>query len=352
MPAGLERCGIVLPVEKRAAAEVAYAGEGRTGFAAAAVWDRADDPGHGGRARGADVAYGEGLAAQAGAVANPSPYGYTVSLLLFIVPILTVGLWLVPQDGVQISKAAFVRSLAVLFPSGVILDFFFAHLFFVFPNAKATLGIRAPALGGGVPAEEYVFYFTGFVTILLIYIWLDEYWVAAYGVPSDAEERVDFQRLLRFHPMSLMWAVVVIAAAILYKHFVAREAGFPGYLTFLAVGALGPSALMFPAALPMINWRAFSLTLFVTLLTSLLWEATLALPYGWWNFQHRQMVGLYITAWYGLPIEEVLVWVAVSYQSVMVYEIVRRWKSSGKGLRHALFGIKAEAGDGIGAGAR
>ena len=90
---------------------------------------------------------------QAGVTANASPYGYTVSLLLFVVPILTVALWLVPQDGVSISKAAFVRTIALTFPSGVILDFFFAHSFFVFPNAKATLGMRAPALGGGVPIE-------------------------------------------------------------------------------------------------------------------------------------------------------------------------------------------------------
>ena len=40
-------------------------------------------------------------------VANPSPYGYTVSLLLFIVPILAIGLWLAPKDGVKISKKSF-----------------------------------------------------------------------------------------------------------------------------------------------------------------------------------------------------------------------------------------------------
>ena len=33
---------------------------------------------------------------------NPSPYGYTVSLLLFIVPTVAVGGWLVPRDGVRV----------------------------------------------------------------------------------------------------------------------------------------------------------------------------------------------------------------------------------------------------------
>ena len=51
--------------------------------------------------------------------------------------------------------------------------------------------------------------------------------------------------------------------------------GFPGYFVVLVIGALGPSALLFPSALPVINWRALSLTLFFNLLTSLLWEATL-----------------------------------------------------------------------------
>ncbi|HSU19824.1 MAG TPA: hypothetical protein VLI45_08805, partial [Acidobacteriaceae bacterium] len=31
---------------------------------------------------------------------NPSPYGYTVSLLLFIIPIFAIGCWLVPKDQV------------------------------------------------------------------------------------------------------------------------------------------------------------------------------------------------------------------------------------------------------------
>src|SRR6185437_10978401 len=112
---------------------------------------------------------------------NPSPYGYTVSLLLFIVPI------------------------------GVILDFFFAHLFLTFPNPAATLGIPAPALGactkchifvgsathivvGSVPIEEYIFYFTGFITVLLLYIWLDEYWLSAYSVPGTDPMRSAFRR--------------------------------------------------------------------------------------------------------------------------------------------------------------
>ena len=57
--------------------------------------------------------------------------------------------------------------------------------------------------------EEYLFYFTGFVAVLLIYIWLDEYWLAAYTIPVDAAQRTNFDRLLRFHPQSLILGVVL-----------------------------------------------------------------------------------------------------------------------------------------------
>ncbi len=269
---------------------------------------------------------------------EPTPLGYTVSLLLFIVPILVIGFWFVPQEGVKISQRAFWRTIAILFPMGAALDFFFARSFFTYPNPGATLRITAPALGGGVPVEEYVFYFTGFVAVLLIYIWLDEYWFAAYSVPADARERAQFDRLLHFHLQSLVWAVLLIAAAILYRRIFVPAPGFPGYFTFLIAGALGPSAALLPSAMPVINWRAVSLTMFIMLLTSLLWEVTLAVPYGWWDFQDNAMVGIRITAWSRLPIEEVCVWIAVTYATVIVYEIVRRWQASGKRIRRALLG--------------
>jgi hypothetical protein len=269
---------------------------------------------------------------------NLTPHGYTISLLLFIVPILAISGWFLPNEGVRISRQSFWRTVAILFPLGVILDYFFARFFFTFPNRNATLHIIAPALGGGVPLEEYLFYFTGFVAVLLIYIWLDEYWLAAYSIPVDSSRRTDFNRLLCFHPQSLILGLALIVGAILFRNLVAGPPGIPGYFLFLVVGALGPSAILFPSALPVINWRAFGLTFFLILLISLLWEATLALPYGWWGFRDAQMIGIYITAWSRLPIEEVCIWCAVTYATAIVYETVRRWQSSGKRAAHAFLG--------------
>ena len=270
---------------------------------------------------------------------DASRYGYTVSLLIFILPSLFIFFWLIPLEGLKVSKRALLWTLGLLFPLGAALDFFFARYFFVYPNAAATLRIKAPALGGGVPVEEYIFYLTGFLAVLLLYTWLDEYWLAAYSVPADAGERITFDRLLRFHPASVVLAGALIAAGILFQRYVARvPGGFPGYFVFLVLTAMLPSSALLPTARPVINWRALSLTMFIMLVTSLLWEATLAVPYGWWNFRDAQMLGVRITAWARLPVEEVYVWVSVTYASVIVYEIVKRWKASGRGMKHAFLG--------------
>jgi hypothetical protein len=268
-----------------------------------------------------------------------SPYGYTVSLLLFIVPILVIAFWFLPQEDIKISQKSFGWTIGLLFPIGAGLDFFFARYFFTFPNESATLGIKAPALGSPVPVEEYVFYLTGFLCVLLLYIWLDEYWLAAYKVETESTQRKQFHRLLQLHPESLVLAIVMVAGAIIYKKFFSPyPPGFPGYFIFLALTALVPSSALLPSARLVINWRAFSLTAFFVLLVSLIWEATLAIPYGWWNFRGEQMLGVRITAWGDLPIEEVCLWMAVTYATVIVYETVKCWQASGKSMRQALFG--------------
>jgi hypothetical protein len=271
---------------------------------------------------------------------NPeaSPHGYTISLLLFIIPILVIAFWFFPQERIKTSKKSFGWTIAILFPLGAALDFFFARYFFTFPNPAATLGIKAPALGSPVPIEEYVFYLTGFLCILLLYIWLDEYWLSAYSIQTESAERRQFHRLLKLHPESIVFAVVLVAGAIVFKKYFSHTSGFPGYFIFLAVGALTPSSALFPSARAVINWRAFSLTTLFILLVSLLWEATLAIPYGWWNFNSEQMLGIRITAWGFLPIEEICLWITVTYATVIVYETVKCWQASGKTMRCALFG--------------
>jgi hypothetical protein len=272
---------------------------------------------------------------------NSTPHGYTFSLLLFIVPTVFIAGWFLPSEGLHIPKRAFYWTLAILVPLGFVLDFFFARWFFDYPNVGATLGWRAPALGRPVPVEEYVFYFTGFLAVLLLYIWLGEFWLAAYNVLDYPGQAKQVRRLLQFHPTSLILAAVLIGAAWYYKKHLALpedQAGFPGYFMFLVAGALFPAASFFPVARRFINWRALSLTLFFMLLVSLLWEVTLAVPYNWWNFQHRQMMGIFIGAWSGLPIEEVCVWVGVTYATAIIFEVVKVWLASERTVRGAFMG--------------
>jgi lycopene cyclase domain-containing protein len=272
---------------------------------------------------------------------NPTPHGYSWSLLLFVVPIVVIGFWFLPAEGVEIPRKAFWRTIALLVPLGFGLDFFFAHRFFVFPNSGATSGILAPALGEPVPIEEYIFYFTGFLCVLLIYVWLDEFWLAAYNVAAYSDPSKAISRLLQFHPASAIAGSLLIAAAVIYKKMLSPVPdGFPSYFTFLVVGAFVPAMSFFPTARPFINWRAFSLTIFIVVLVSLLWEATLAVPYQWWGFQPAQMTGLFIGAWAQLPIEEVCLWIAVSYATVIVFEIFKLWQASGKKAKHAFLGME------------
>jgi len=82
------------------------------------------------------------------------------------------------------------------------------------------------------------------------------------------------------------------------------------------------------------------LTLFFMLLVSLVWEATLAVPYNWWNFQRSQMMGIFVGAWSRLPIEEICVWIAVTYATVIVFEVVKVLLASERSVRESLLGVK------------
>jgi len=273
------------------------------------------------------------------AATNPvsSPYGYTVSLLLFIFPILVIGFWFIPKEGIKISRKSFWWTIGLLFPLGAGLDFFFARYFFTFPNRAATLGVLAPALGTPIPVEEYVFYLTGFLCTLLLYIWFDEYWLDAYSTGNEAVQRSEVKRLFRPHYESIFLAVALVTGAIVYKKYFSNfPDGFPGYFIFLVLIALVPPSALLPTVRPVINWRAFSFTAFFILLVSLLWEVTLAIPYGWWNFADSQMLGIRIAAWGGLPIEEVVLWNAVTCATVVVYETVKCWHASRRPRLHAM----------------
>jgi hypothetical protein len=267
---------------------------------------------------------------------EPTPYGYTISLLLWILPAVVIGLWLIPHERLVVPKKAFAITCGVTTLLGATLDFLFAHTFFNFPNPGATLGIPGPALGGPVPIEEYVFYLSGAIVLLLVYIWMDEYWLRAYC----ARDTRPLVGILGFHWPPVALGLALIAAATIYKNYFTATPGLPGYFIFLMLVNVIPCALFLPAVTPKINWRAFTSALFFVLLTSILWEATLAIPYGWWGYKPGPMIGIFIDAWTGLPIEATLLWIVFSYVEIILYVVVREWLASGKPLKVVLFGAK------------
>lgn len=276
---------------------------------------------------------------------NPTPLGYTVSLLLFIAPLAYLAWWFLRQTQLRFPKTAFWWTIGLLVPSGIVLDVLFATTFFTFNNAQAVAGAYVPVLGGEVPIEEFVFYLSGFALVLLLYIWGDEYWLRAYNVSSYEEASRTIQRIVRFHPASLLWGIGLIVAATVYKNwFGSSEEGMPWYFIYLVVVAIVPSVGFFETAKSFINWRALSFTIFPILLISLLWEATLALPYQWWGYQRNVMVGIFIGPWSNLPVEAVCVWIAVTFTTVVTYEVIKVWKATGRRARDAFFGARTPTG--------
>ena len=281
-------------------------------------------------------------------VKHSSPLGYTWSLSLFIVPIIAILIWLYTNDAEGLIKKSFWVSLLVLIPLGFILDIFFGLSFFTFVNHEAVLGIYLPGFDFSqmrweleLPIEEFIFYLTGFIAVLLMYIWCDEFWLKAYNVPDYCAECQHIPRLLAFHPKSIIIGLLLIIIAILIKNLAPTpyQGGFPGYFVFLVLASFIPAAALFKTTARFINWRAFSSTFFFILLISLMWEATLASPYQWWGYNYNQMIGITIGAWVKLPIEAVLVWMAVTFTTVIIYETIKIWLHSGKTCKKAMLNI-------------
>jgi len=262
-------------------------------------------------------------------VANPTPLGYTWSLSLFLVPCAALLIWFLRRPRSVIQKRAFWWTAGLMTVLGILLDVCFGRLFFTFPNDGAVLGLRfyGYRFDDGwqktIPVEEVGFYLFGCFCILLVYIWGDEHWFGAYNV--DDHPRSGYRRyreLVSFHPWSVVYGVLFFAMGWWYKKHGDHpyQEGFPGYWLFMVAVALTPSILFYPVARAFVNWRAYSLALVATLFVSLFWEAAVAVPYQWWGYNPKQMMGLFINGFSGLPIEEPILWILASWAIVIIYE--------------------------------
>jgi hypothetical protein len=266
------------------------------------------------------------------ASADPSPFGYTISLLLFLVPDLALLVWLARQPLARVERQALFATISGIFLVGCFLDFLFAHSFFVYPNTGATLRLRLPGWSFAemrwipdlLPVEEFAFYAAGGIFMAAVYVWADLTWMPRRGPTAREHAREYLQRRLRqVHWKSLAAGLLLVAAAVAYRKLRVPEPGFPGYFVFLVCVAVIPVATLYLAAAPLVNWGAFTVMFVALQALSILWEATLAVPYGWWNYRRDQMLGIFIGPWSDLPVEGVVMWIMAGGAAVVLYEVFR-----------------------------
>ena len=264
---------------------------------------------------------------------DPTPYGYTWSLTLWIVPLLAIVAWLHANPAHAFPRRAFWTTVGLLVPLGVLLDILLGNAFFTFPNAGATLQIFVWGydLGTGhwvkdIPIEEFGFYFFGIAVALALYLWSDLAWFGRYAVDGGRGRWDDHDPsapIVQPHWGAAFLGVALIVLAVLYKKLLSPDpCGFPGYFTFLVAAAFMPASIFYRSVRPYVGWRAFSFSALTMFAISMLWEATIAFPYEWWGYKPEMMIGAFIGAWNGLPIEEPFLWLLVSFTTVIIFETI------------------------------
>jgi hypothetical protein len=297
--------------------------------------------------------------------------GYTKSLALVVLPLAFLLLWYYRnRDGLMnlrpIMKAQ-RRVIYLVTGLWVVLDVLFANLFFTFPvessriyprltilgytwtgaGCESLAGVfNASCWGWNIPVEELVFYLGSVAVLNFLYMWGAEDCYSLYSLPRPIyEERArKVGRLLAVDKRILIIGLSIFVVAVFVKlsgwgH--SNTEGFPWYLGAQLVIVLGPLAAFSRQVRLFTNPRASLVVAAVTVLISVIWEATLALRYGWWNYQMTSMVGPTVAPWSNLPIEAWFLWVSVTWGVMVNYEVAKIKGVSGKSWRDTILGPKS-----------
>jgi hypothetical protein len=197
-----------------------------------------------------------------------------------------------------------------------------------------------PAVQGRIPIEELLFYAMGPVAIVLAYACADELWLSKYNPPDDLLDR----KLIQLSPRLLMTAgAAAVTALVLWR----VNGSFPTYFAFLSAGAVLPAMFFYRAIGTLTNWPAFALTTLYVIVTSVIWEVTLAIPRLWWGYEPSGMIGLIIGAWSRgdaiFPVEAAVVWIFAPFSSILTYEFAKALTHHPRPVRTALFGSETRA---------
>lgn len=279
---------------------------------------------------------------------------YRLSLWFWIVPIVLLFPRFVSRTkrGDASRKAMLITGLYITI-AGAILDFVFGARILMFdPAGDYLLWLGAfggqncvPLPGGGawIPIEEILFYILGGIAIVLAYFWADEFWLNAYR--STATIPPQYRIFVLSWP-TVWTGVALLIAGFAYRWILRGSFGIPLYYVFLVFLAFVPASALYRSVGELVNWRAFSWTALWVLLTSAIWEVTLALPRKWWGYCDGAMIGEYIDAWHlggwKYPFEALLVWLVVTFSCVLTYEAVKAYHSDPRPPRERLFGTPGE----------
>ena len=282
---------------------------------------------------------------------NPSPLGYTKSLSIFAVPILFFWIWIFFHPEYKIERRAYFGTILGVFFLGSFLDIFFGYSFFYFPNTESYLGIMIPSFSfktwqfvlGYLPIEEFGFYFLGATYMISLYLWGVVFWFRRYNHQNHGQVCKDADKIFVFNPVALGLCLGICALGFIIKKLGPYPDGFPGYFFFQVLVMFLPLILVYSSLKYFINWRAFSFMSFLLLLVSIVYEATIGVPYGMWKYKTEQMLGILITGWSDLPIEATLLWIAAAFGTVLVFEFLRTYFYMDRPLRQAVVGRKEPA---------
>ena len=261
-------------------------------------------------------------------------YRYFWSLAFWTVPILLLG-WRAlqvatpdPASGLPYSRRrrGLYWTVAYILGAGIFLDFVLGPWVLQFALDRPRHYVYVFERWG-IPVEEVFFYALAPLAILFVYIWCDEYWMPAYSQRALRLRISPGQALVGVLPGAAAAGVLVLGAGILYRR-PCTDGGWPVYFIFLTLAAFVPSAALYKTMRNYVNWQALGATTLYAVGTSILWEATLAVPQKWWGYQPKHMLGIVIPDWsrdpaWPFPVEAAAVWVAAPLTCVLVYEFAK-----------------------------
>jgi hypothetical protein len=270
---------------------------------------------------------------------------YFTSLCIWLIPIVYA--WPLfhraTASGGAAPRRALRWSVAAIVVLGIALDFVFGHIILQFdthgcqPDVPRQYIWCLPALGGAVvPVEELLFYAMGPLAMVLVYVCADQEWLSHYHRTPTENQLTS--RLLQLSPGIAATGIAGLLAAGVFAMVTGRV---PAYYLFLLAGALLPAMFLYRCIASLVNWPAFALTALYVIVTSIVWEVTLAIPRGWWGYQGQAMI-LEIGTWSSpgrpFPIEAAFVWLCAPFSSLLLYEFVRAFQAHRRSTREALFG--------------